>query len=279
MTEDPHQDAPPKADDPKSERAPGRAHDVISALLYRRVRALDPKRFAETRLRGDSGFSFAEETHVVPLMTVEFGAAARHYPIVFNNDDVCSPVAIVGVTDRHNLFVDTGGGWAEGCYIPAFIRRYPFILLRGGAESEDLQLCVDAEALHLSEEGAGLPLFTDGKPASIVDKIGRFNAAYMRETLRTRAFSQACQDQGLMIDRAVDYPLPDGRKLRLRGFKVIDPDRLRGLPDDQVVHWWRNGFLPLAVAHLTSLGNFGRLFHRAHRQAEQELANDPFSAA
>ena len=274
MTKDPYKAASPKTPGPNAPRMPGRAHDVVSAFLYRRVKALDPKDFGEMKLGRVPGYSFAEDTHLVPLTTVEFSAAARHYPIVFNNDDVCSPVAIVGVTDRHNLFIDEDGAWAEGCYIPAFIRRYPFILLRGDGETGGLQLCIDAEAPHLSNQDDGAPLFADGKPGSIVEKVGRFNASYTRETLRTRAFSQACRDHGLLIDRAVDYPLPDGRKLRLRGFNVIDPDRLRRLPDDVVVQWWRSGYLPLAFAHLTSLGNFGRLFHRAHRQAERESADD-----
>lgn len=246
--------------------AAGLAQNVATAFLYRSIEPLDPVRHGDLAISPDVNFDFARRTHIVPLTAVEFVPAARHYPILFNDDEALSPVALVGVEARRNLFIETDGHWAEGCYMPAFVRRYPFALLRAGegAKSE-LQLCVDRDAPMLAP-GEGAPLFAEGRASPLLAKVMRFNISYAREMARTRAFTEACRAQDLLVPRAVDFAAGEGRSLKIRGFRVIDDDRLRNLPDAVVIDWWRKGYLPLALAHLGSLGNFGRLFHRASRR-------------
>ena len=248
----------------------GNAQEITTALLYRTIEPLEARRHFNLGMKDAPDFSFARGTHIVPLTAVEFVQAARHYPIVFNADETATPVALVGIESRQNVFVEASGNWAEGCYVPAFIRRYPFILLKvsDDAGKPDIQLCIDRAAPHLTEEG-GKPLFDPEThaPTALLEKIGRFNADYHREQARTRRFIAACMQHDLFVPRSVDFETDSGEHLQIKGFMAIDQQRLQALPDDVVIDWWRKGYLPLALAHFSSLGNFGRLIHRFRRLA------------
>lgn len=243
-----------------------KAHDVASALLYRDVKPADTERLETLRFNTHAGYGFASGCHVIPLGIAEFAYAARHYPIVFNDDEHSTPVALVGVTARHNLFVSPSGDWADGCYIPAFIRRYPFIPLRAG-EGGEARMFVDVSAPHFNGTN-GRRLVENGEATALLAKVEDYISTFEVQISQTLAFAKACEEQDLFAMRSVDYPLPDNRKLRLRGFKVIDMERLRALSEDAVIDWWRKGYLSYAEGHVTSLGNFGRLFHRARSQAQ-----------
>lgn len=248
----------------------GNAQEITTALLYRTIEPMDAGRHLGLGMADAPDYSFAQGTHIIPLTAVEFVQAARHYPIVFNADSAATPVALVGIESRRNVFVEANGNWAEGCYLPAFIRRYPFILLKvtDASGNPDIQLCLDRSAPHLVEEG-GKPLFDPETHAAtaLLEKIGRFNADYHREQARTRRFVAACMQQDLFVPRSVDFETEDGGRLQIKGFMAIDQRRLQELPDEVVIDWWRKGYLPLALAHFSSLGNFGRLIHRFKRQA------------
>ncbi len=250
----------------------GNAQEITTALLYQTIEPLEARRHLTLGILDTQDYSFARSTHIVPLTAVEFVQAARHYPIVFNADDTATPVALVGVESRRNVFIESNGDWAEGCYLPAFIRRYPFILLKvtDAKGKPDIQLCIDRAAPQLSEQG-GKPLFDaeTHAPTQLLEKIGRFNADYHREQARTRRFIAACKQHDLFVPRSVDFETDKGEHLQIKGFLSIDDRKLQTLPDDVVVDWWRKGYLPLALAHFSSLGNFGRLIHRFRRLADQ----------
>ena len=248
----------------------GNAQEITTALLYQTIEPMDAGHHLGLGMADAQDYSFARGTHIIPLTAVEFVQAARHYPIVFNADNAATPVALVGIESRRNVFIEANGNWAEGCYVPAFIRRYPFILLKvsDDAGNPDIQLCLDRAASHLVEEG-GKPLFDTETHAAtaLLEKIGRFNADYHREQARTRQFVAACMQQDLFVPRSVDFATEEGERLQIKGFMAIDQQRLQNLPDDVVIDWWRKGYLPLALAHFSSLGNFGRLIHRYKRQS------------
>ncbi len=252
-----------------SKRRGPRTSDRVAAMMYGAVEPLDIEKHRDLRIMPQGDYLFAIETHLLPLAVVEFTAASRHYPIVFSHDDVPGPVAMLGVTRRHNLFVEEDGSWADGCYVPAFVRRYPFILLRPEA-GEEVQLCLDRESDRINFDH-GDPLYDGEDPSAFQKQVRSFNTTYAREQARTRQFALACMEHDLFVERTVEYPLPEDRKLQMSGFLVIDTERFQRLPDDVVLNWWRKGYMPMAYAHIFSLGNFGRLIHRAQRQAERAV--------
>jgi len=248
-------------------------------MFFRRLEVLEAAAHGDLRLKQTADYAFARDSHMIPLNAVEFMAAARHYPILFNGDQTNMPVALVGVRQAQNLFVEADGGWTVGCYVPAFVRRYPFVLLRDRASEQAggpaIRLGLDVDAPMLTQADAGARLFEDGKPSEMMKKRGRFAGAFAREQARTRRFVEACLERDLLIERAVDVELADQRHMAIRGFKVIDEERLRGLPVEAMEAWWRNGWFALAVAHLVSLGNFGRLFMKDEKRADAPLDFSP----
>src|SRR5580765_904992 len=105
-------------------------------LIYQSPLALNRERHRDIRLQsGPIGYRFAHDLNSVPLTTAEFGLVARDYPIVFagEGNDVSLPAALLGLSANSNLFVDDSGAWIADHYIPAFLRRYPFV----SAETSD----------------------------------------------------------------------------------------------------------------------------------------------
>lgn len=237
-------------------------------MFFQRLEILDADRHGDLKFRESHDYGFARDTHMIPLNAVEFMAAARHYPILFNGDSSGMPVVLVGVRSAQNLFVEPDGSWTTGCYVPAFVRRYPFVLLRGkdsgGKQGGGVRLGIDVDAGMVGAED-GSPLFSDGTPTEIMKRMGRFCGAFAREQARTRKFVDACRDLDLLVEREVNVDLANGRTMAIRGFSVIDEERLRAIPEDCMAEWWRSGWFALAVAHIVSLGNFGRLFSKDER--------------
>jgi len=105
-------------------------------LLYRTLVPLVPERHMDLRLNGRRDYSFAAEANAIPLTVDEIPTAMRHYPIVLAPGRTATPVALVGFEQGKNAFVDKDGAWQEGTYIPAYVRRYPFGLVRESAEAD-----------------------------------------------------------------------------------------------------------------------------------------------
>ena len=89
----------------------------------------------------------------VPLASVEIPHAAREYTIVFAGTDEVQPIVLLGVGAQENLYVTEDGGW-DAAYIPAFVRRYPFVFSKS-AEGDKFTLCIDESWDGCNQEGRG----------------------------------------------------------------------------------------------------------------------------
>lgn len=235
--------------------------------FYAQPVPLEARRHSGWRLlSGDLGF--AARTLAVPLMVSELSAAGRVFPVVFTAPDP-SPVAVVGL-EADNLFVEDGA-WAEGVYMPAYVRRYPFVLIEAPG-GKGFALGIDAASSRVATGGeAGAPLFDDGEPSELTKQALEFCGLFNADHQRTRAFTAALAEAGLLVERRADIALPDGRKLGLGGFKVIDSEALQALPDEVALAWHKAGWLALAHQHLASLDLFQTLLLRQARR----MANAP----
>jgi hypothetical protein len=220
-------------------------------LFYRDLHPVDARRHAGKSLKGQIGFGFARGTNVVMLNGAEFEAAARHFPIVFLGAPVPAALAVLGLRTGENLFVDKAGNWRAGTYVPAYVRRYPFIFHRS-EDGQQFTLCLD-EAADALESGAGRALFVDGQPGEAVKHALAFCAAFQRDNDDTRAFVEALAAAGLLVRNKLDVRLPSGEHLSLSGFEVIDRARFDALPDATITAWRRRGWLGFVYAHFFSL--------------------------
>lgn len=231
-------------------------------LFYRQPELLTAGSHADLRLN-PGGYGFAQHANAIPLTIIEFGAAMRHYPVVFAAGDGF-PVAILGL-DRSNSFVD-GDAWAPDCYVPAYARRYPFVFVDRSQDS--FVLAIDRAAPHFAAGDEGQALFSDGKPTELVENVLTFCRDFHGAHIQTDAFVEALLAHDLLVDQHADARLNSGQALMLRGFKIVDRTKFEALADAIILDWHRKGWLALVHFHFLSLDRFADLLTRA----EQNIA-------
>lgn len=226
-------------------------------VLYQRPMPLDAQRHESMSLKRMTSFPFAQKTNSVPINGVEFPFVMRHYPIVFTAGEQPNPVAVLGVRADKNLFVNEWGAWTDGLYVPAYIRRYPFIFMEetGG---DRLILCIDEESDLLTNDSRR-PLFADGQRTDVVTHALDFCTEFQAQHNATAEFGRALEAHDLLIPNRADISLVSGEKLSLGGFRMVDEARFHALPDDVFLEWRRKGWLHLVYCHLMSSINWGRL--------------------
>lgn len=226
-------------------------------LFYRDPHPLSSERHGGKSIAVKTDYSFASETNSVPLTAMECSLAMRVYPIVFTTGDPVVPVAVLGLRGAKNEFVGINGSWRTDAYIPAYVRRYPFILMES-PDKLQFTLCVD-EASSLVVDGDEQPFFNDGEPSELVKNALQFCSAYQGQHTFTLEFTAAIEKYGLLIENRASISLKSGKQLSLSGFRMVDEEKFKALPDDVFLDWRQRGWIPLVYCHLLSMGNWQAL--------------------
>jgi hypothetical protein len=233
---------------------------MSNVLFYQKPVAVNRNQHRGTRIGAVPNFAFAAATNSVPLSGVEFLEACKEYPIVFaQTGERKVPVALLGLRDNENLFVGEDGTW-DAKYVPAFVRRYPFVL----AESTDNQfvVCID-EASNAFNVLDGQTLFdSEGANTPFLDGALNFLNAYQAQMKRTEEFVQKLDDEGLFVEMSAKTELVDGRKFIFNGLYVVDEQKLLAFEDSKAAALLKSGEAGWIYAHLLSLSNMSRLVDR-----------------
>lgn len=219
-------------------------------MFYKSARPLDMEKDGNVFVSPPQQFGFAAKTNAIPLLTDEFAMAAAHYPIVFAAGDAPVPAAVVGLRNDENLFVDAENKWLPGSYLPSYVRRYPFLLMDDD-EKKQYVLCVDETSDMLGTSGE-YQLFKDGKPTAFTQSAMNFCAALRQQGEATDEFVATLKEYNLLVKNDTQIDLPDGNKVQLAGFQVIDPKKFDLLPDTVYLSWRRKGWIGLIFAHFLS---------------------------
>lgn len=231
-------------------------------LIYETAVPVSSGRHAKCSVEAGTGFAFTRKLNSVPLMAVEFPQAASEYAVVFaqSGNDVV-PVVILGARQNENLYLADDDAW-RAKYVPAFIRRYPFVF----SPSEDgktFTLCVDEAFQGLNYLGRGQALFTeDGKHTPYVDNVLKFLQEYRTQFLRTQAFCKKIKELDLLEPMQAQFTLGSGEKMSLGGFQVVDRKRLKVLPAETLAQLASTDELELIYLHLQSMRNFTEIKDR-----------------
>jgi hypothetical protein len=235
-------------------------------ILYTKPVALDRTAHAKKHFVSPKDTGFARGATHVPLGMAELAFAARHYPIVFPANAPAGPLAILGLEPGKNLFVDAEGRWAEDHYVPAYVRRFPFLFTT--APDGQFVLCIEATANALADDG-NAPLFQDdGKPGKIVEDALRFAGDFHAQVTLGHSFGDALNAQGLLFDNRAQAQLPGGRNVTLQGFRTLDPEKFDKIDDAVYLDWRKKGWVAAVHCHLLSLGHWQTLANRAARQTK-----------
>ena len=230
-------------------------------LFYVRPEPLNAERHGALSLHAQPDFRFAAATNAVPIMTAEFAEAMRFYPIVFAGDPA-HPVAVQGMKGQ-NLFVDADGQWTQAHYIPAYVRRYPFVFIDAGERGFALGIDMGCDRVKPAAGEAGfLPLFDGVTPAEVTQGALHFSTALQAEHNATRAFATALIAHDLLVDQQAHGTFPGGEPFAVQGFRVVDAEKLAALPADVIADWHKNGWLGLIQLHLVSLARWRDLLDR-----------------
>jgi hypothetical protein len=146
-------------------------------------------------------------------------------------------------------------------YVPAYVRRYPFLLAKLRPDTEELSLCFDPTSGAVGEFEEGTPLFEDGKPSENTQAILKFCENFENAGAQTHAFVEELQKHDLLIDGEVSIQQEGHEQPFIyRGFKMIDEAKVRALRGDTVRKLNQNGILALIHAHLFSLQLMREIF-------------------
>lgn len=263
-----------QAEAQRSAAAEGEATGQALPLFYKNVRALESTRHARLGLSREASLRFAAATDSVPLTVAEFETAARHYPIVFAQEAPHLPIAVVGLRRRENAYVDEAGRWARDTYIPAYVRRYPFLLAED-REAERVTLCIDEACEWLVEDGEPRLFDDEGQPSDTAKQAFDFCRAFHQQSKTTRSFVEALAGAELLVESKPQLPLPGGRTLTLQGFRSIEREKLDALSDGTFLELRKQGWLPAIYAQLLSQNNWAQVLRRSReREAGGEASGD-----
>lgn len=212
--------------------------------------------------RTDTPFNFARSGHAIPLTVGEFPLAAVTGPIIFVGEDKM-PIAVMGLNAGENMFVRPDGTFEPGVYIPAYVRRYPFVFANDQA-SQQMILCIDRKADFIVE-GGEMPFFDEkGEPSDYTKRCIEFCNNFEVERQRTTSFVQLLKDLDLFEQKTASFTPnnPDGtpgQPQKIADYFGVSEEKLRALPHDKFIELRDNGALGQIYAHLHSLVGWDRL--------------------
>ena len=223
-------------------------------LLYNDLVPLNSNDHGTWKTKGLENAKFMDNQHAIPLTIEEFIPASRHYPIIFSAAEHPVPLVLMGMNEGVNTFMDDQGMFTNPVYVPAYVRRYPFILAKLRPDTDELSLCFDPTAGALGEFDEGAALFEDAKPSETTQGILKFCEDFETAGAQTHGFIDELLKLDLLMDGEVSIQ-QEGNETPFvyRGFKMVDEDKLRALRGDALRKITQNGILPLIYAHLFSL--------------------------
>jgi hypothetical protein len=231
-------------------------------LFYKTLAPLSSQLHPTHGIKPRTDLGYTRTAHAIPITVDEFAMVQRHYPIIFSVGDTPTPLALVGLQEGRNLYLDDKGQWAPGHYVPAFVRRYPFMLAKLAPDATELSLCFD-ETSGLVVAGEGDPLFTGTDPSPVTKQVLEFCEQFEQAVFRTRAFMDELVKLELLMDGEVTIQRQGlAQPAVYRGFQMVGEDKMQNLRGDQTRKLVQSGLLGLCYAHLFSLALISPLFER-----------------
>lgn len=214
-------------------------------------------------------FAFAESVRAVPLTVSEIPSASRHYPVIFSEVNNALPLAVVGLIDDENLFVDADGNWESNAYVPGYLRRYPFALAadRGADPQNPRMAMIVDEAYNGITEGGDLRLFNGDEPSDVTKQAMEYCQSYERDRVITLQLGQELQKYDVLAEQVAQFtPEGEDQPRPFAKYVGVEEKRLQDLGDEPFLGLRKSNILPLLYAQLMSMGNWRSLMERRARR-------------
>ena len=233
-------------------------------IFYKRVVPLSKEQHGQLYLEPVEGFAFARETNSLFITAVEFPRAAKEYPIVFGSDNSGNvfPVVLLGLKKNQNLYVDKEGQWRAE-YIPAYVRRYPFILAQPDSGQDKFAVCIDESYSGFNIAKEGQPVFNaKGAQSPILKQAVEFLKDYQNHVQLTTQFCKTITGLDLLEPMQANVEMKGGSKFALGGFQCVKREKLGMVKPGKLADLVKSGHMELIYAHLFSLNNVSTLLNR-----------------
>lgn len=247
-------------------------------LFYNGLEPLSSQQHGAFRVRPSTTAPFLASHHAVPLTVEEFPLVQRRMPIVFSVGDDPVPLALMGLNEGVNTFLDGDGTLIDPeTYVPAYVRRYPYMLARLRPDSDELSLCFDPTSDTIGAFEDGDPLFDGDQPTELTRNILAFAEQFEQAGQRTNQFMREIRETGLLMDGEISIQPEGAQPFVYRGFQMIDEAKLNELRGDQLRKMQQSGMLPLIYAHLFSLSLMRDIFARQMQQGKMPQQPQPLA--
>lgn len=233
-------------------------------LFYKNIVPLNKETHGDWSVEAVSNYKHTSETNSLYIAAIEFIKAANEYPIVFGvgEDESVFPVAILGLRKNVNLYLSKKGEWLAN-YVPAYVRRYPFILATGEESPGNFTVCIDQDCPGFNNKGKGEKLFDeDGNESELLKNSVEFLKDYQNHIQLTTLFCNYIKELGLLEPMKADVKLADGEEISLGGFMGVNRENLKALDSETMENLVKTDQMELIYAHLISLGNIDSLTSR-----------------
>jgi hypothetical protein len=250
-------------------------------LFYSALEALNVTQHGKMHIKPIEKAPIIAKTHAIPATVDEFALLQRHFPIIFSVGDQPVPLVLMGLSEGVNVFLNEDGKLHDGMvYVPAYMRRYPFLLARLRPDSDELSLCFDPTSGAVGDFEEGEPLFDGDQPSQATKAILEFCEQFETAGQRTAVFIEELKKSGLLMDGEVAIQ-PEGAEQPFvyRGFQMVDEEKLRELRGDELRKMNQNGMLALIYAHLFSLSQIREVFSRQVTQGKGPIAAPQLATA
>ncbi|MCB2087810.1 MAG: SapC family protein [Sphingomonadaceae bacterium] len=240
-------------------------------LFYNDLMPINSQDHSTWKLKQLDSAPWLGNQHAVPLTVEEFPEAQRNYPIVFSSGDNPLPLALMGLNEGVNTFFGEDGRTNEDIYVPAYIRRYPFILAKLQQGSDEMSLCFDPTAGAVGDFEEGDAIFdSNSQPTDATKGVLEFCQRFEEAGMRTKNFIDEITKEGLLMEGEIAITQNDqpDKPFVYRGFQMINQEKLREVRGDKLRAWNQNGLISMIYAHLFSLNLMRSVFGRQVAQGK-----------
>ncbi len=233
-------------------------------LFYKNIVPLNVVNHKNLYLQPSGDYNYAKNTNSTYIANIEFLKASKEYPIVFTADknNMVYPVVLLGFEKDQNLFVDKKGKWLAN-YIPAYVRRYPFILASSDASGGNYTICIDDKFPGFNFDKKGQKLFgRNGAHSEQLKQSIEFLREYNNHVQVTTKFCANLKELKILEPMKLSIKMTDGKGLSMAGFMGVNRSKLKSLPANKVTDLFKTDQLELIYLHLASLINVEMLMER-----------------
>ena len=229
--------------------------------MYKNIEIVNKIAHKENSIKEVKDFSYAKNLTSAPITVTEFFEACKNYPILFakdkNNDWFAS--VMLGFKENENIFVDNKGNWDKLHYVPAFVRRYPFVFVEQN-EQQQLLLGVEKEFLSIDKKDERRKLFDDkDENTEFLNNVLNFLNQYQNDSIATKEFIKQLDEWELLEEKVATIINEKKEQFNINGFYIVNEEKLKHLSKKKKEEICNKNASPLITAHLISLSNIQKL--------------------